>query len=78
MGRSSRNRSRGIFSTSLEDDSPRWCSGCEQRLPVEAFSVDRSKPSGRKSTCLVCDRAKSRAYYERVGRERYRPRKLAR
>lgn len=29
------------------------------------------------SRCKVCDRAKSRAYYERVGRERYRARKLA-
>lgn len=53
MSRSSRNRSRGIFSRWIEDDSPRWCAGCEQRLPVEAFSVDRSKPSGRKSRIAV-------------------------
>ena len=71
MSRSSRNRSRGIDSRWIEDDAPRWCAGCEQRLPVEAFSADRSKPSGRKSRCKVCDREKSRAYYERVGRARY-------
>jgi hypothetical protein len=59
------------------ENATRWCAGCEQRLPVDAFAVDRSKPSGRKSACKECDRAKARDYYERVGRERYLARKSA-
>ena len=76
MKRFSLYHERGVDFSRTADDGLRWCSGCRQRLPVEAFSVDRSKPSGRKSRCKVCDREKSRAYYERVGRERYRARKL--
>jgi hypothetical protein len=73
--RSSRNRSRGIGHWEFADDPQRWCATCEQRLPVDAFAVDRSKPSGRKSRCKACDREKSREYYSGVGRERYRARK---
>jgi hypothetical protein len=44
----------------------RWiqpCYACGEKLPYTEFAPDRSKSSGRKSICRVCDRAKSRAYY---------------
>jgi hypothetical protein len=75
--RSSRNRSRGIGYWEFAENPTRWCATCERRLPVDDFAVDRSKPSGRKSRCKACDREKSRAYYERVGRERYHARRQA-
>jgi hypothetical protein len=75
--RSSRNRSRGFGFWEFAENPQRWCAGCETRKPVDDFAVDRSKPSGRKSVCKACDREKSREYYARVGRERYRARRLA-
>ena len=45
------------------------CYACGLELPDSAFARDASKASGHKAICLVCDRAKSRAYYER-NRER--------
>jgi hypothetical protein len=39
------------------------CYACGEDLPFEAFAVDRSKASGRKSICRRCDREKARAYY---------------
>lgn len=32
----------------------KWCHGCRQALPVEAFTVDKSKADGRCSRCRVC------------------------
>jgi len=60
---------------SLPADSPprkpRWkrCSRCGREKPLEEFARDASKASGFKSWCKACDKAKSRAYYER-NRER--------
>jgi hypothetical protein len=65
MPRFSLYHSRGVDFSRIADDSLRRCSGCGQWLPVDAFSIDRSRPSGRKSRCKVCDRAKSAAYYQR-------------
>lgn len=48
------------------------CYACGLELPDSAFARDASKASGHKAICLVCDRAKSRAYYER-----HRERKIA-
>jgi hypothetical protein len=42
---------------------------CDREKSADEFAVDRLKPSGRKSICKVCDREKSRAYYQR-NRER--------
>ncbi len=39
------------------------CYRCERVRPLEEFPVDRSKPSGHKSICRECDRAKARRYY---------------
>ena len=41
----------------------RLCPGCGVRRPLSEWAVDRSKPSGFKSLCKVCDRARARAYY---------------
>ncbi len=41
----------------------RECRKCGERRPDEEFARDRSKPSGFKSSCKPCDRAKSAAYY---------------
>jgi hypothetical protein len=43
----------------------RCCYSCGLELDAEEFAADRSKGSGRKSICKVCDREKARAYYER-------------
>ena len=75
MSRSSGNRSRGIDSRWIEDDAPRWCSGYEQRLAVEAIRLTGASRLAGRSRCKVCDREKSRAYYERVRRARCRAHK---
>lgn len=51
----------------------RTCPGCGLALPVEAFAVDRSKRSGRKSRCRSCDCARAAGYYaaHRVQRAEY-------
>jgi hypothetical protein len=41
------------------------CPRCGRIQPPEAFAIDRSKASGRKSHCKRCDRAKAHAYRER-------------
>jgi hypothetical protein len=41
------------------------CPRCKRQLPIAAFGVDRAKPSGRRSICRACDRAKSRLWYAR-------------
>jgi hypothetical protein len=46
------------------------CYRCRQKLPVEKFSPDPSKASGRMSICKPCDLARSREYYRRAGREK--------
>ncbi|WP_141279348.1 hypothetical protein [Pseudonocardia hydrocarbonoxydans] len=38
------------------------CPTCSTTKPREAFAVDRSKASGHKSACKLCDAASSRAY----------------
>lgn len=43
------------------------CPRCRVERPLVMFAVDRSKNSGRKSHCIVCDNARRRAYY-RQGR----------
>lgn len=47
----------------------RECRKCGERRPETEFARDRSKPSGYKSSCKPCDRAKSAAYYA-ANRER--------
>jgi hypothetical protein len=44
-------------------DYPRPCSKCSDLLGEEAFAVDRSKASGRKSHCKACDRERAKSYY---------------
>jgi len=50
-------------------DSPRRCPRCERWFPPSEFYGDKSKPSGPRSICEECDRAKARDYYKRAGRE---------
>jgi hypothetical protein len=52
----------------------RRCPRCEREFALAEFCRDKSKPSGLRSICKECDRAKARAYYERVGRGAYHAR----
>jgi DNA-directed RNA polymerase subunit RPC12/RpoP len=45
------------------------CYACGKELPVDRFSRDRSKGSGRACICRPCDAEKGRRYYE-ANRER--------
>lgn len=36
------------------DADHKWCNGCEQALPVAAFSVDRSRARGLANRCREC------------------------
>lgn len=49
------------------------CPRCGERLALGAFAVDRSKASGHKSWCKVCDNARSLGYYS-ANREQVRAR----
>lgn len=40
------------------------CRSCGMEQPLEAFSRDRTKASGRSSICLACDRERAKRYYE--------------
>jgi hypothetical protein len=55
----------------------RKCPKCGELRKIIEFARDRSKASGRKSHCKVCDNAKARRYYE-VNRERVIARVIAR
>ncbi len=41
------------------------CGRCGRTLPLAEFSRDSSKPSGRKSICIPCDRKKAKSYYQK-------------
>ncbi len=41
------------------------CSRCGENKPVTEFYGDRTKASGRRSICKVCDLEKSADYYAR-------------
>jgi hypothetical protein len=41
----------------------RRCYRCRELLPADAFAIDRSKASGRKSICKACDRANAQTSY---------------
>ena len=43
----------------------RWklCRKCDEMKELSDFARDRSKASGRKSICKLCDREKARRYY---------------
>jgi hypothetical protein len=45
-------------------DYPRLCPKCDELLGRDAFPVDRSKPSGRKSVCRACHRAEAKRFYD--------------
>lgn len=38
----------------------KWCFGCSQPLPVQRFTVDRSKVGGRHHACRKCADRKRR------------------
>ncbi len=67
----------------LEADSPRFlrieipepmkrCGRCGGLLPLEEFTSDRDKPSGRGSYCRPCDRERAREFYARNRRRSWR------
>jgi hypothetical protein len=47
----------------------RECPNCGELRKIAEFARDRSKASGRKSHCKLCDAAKAKSYYE-ANRER--------
>ncbi len=42
----------------------KWCHGCRQALPVEAFTVDKSKADGIAHECRGCAAKKRRGRRE--------------
>lgn len=38
----------------------KWCFGCSQALPVQRFTVDRSRADGRRCACRRCAERKLR------------------
>jgi hypothetical protein len=44
------------------------CYACNRDRDRSEFAPDRSKASGYKSICRLCDRAKSKRYYAQVRR----------
>lgn len=58
-------------------DGSRRCTNCEQRLPASSFHKDAQAPSGVRSHCAECHKAKARAWYA-ANRERQTEREKAR
>jgi hypothetical protein len=46
-----------------KENSMKRCPKCGRMLDLGRFSVDRSKRTGRKSSCRDCDKARCKAYY---------------
>jgi hypothetical protein len=42
----------------------KWCRGCDQAKPVEAFWEARNKPDGRSHPCIECCKARAEANKE--------------
>jgi hypothetical protein len=59
-------------------DYPRPCPRCGVMTAEADFSLDSSKPSGRRSYCKACDRRRGRAYYDAHKDELYAQREAAR
>lgn len=57
-------------------DGQKECIGCRQRLPLEAFAIDRSTPDGRNRRCRTCIRAVNAAPNKVAARKRYRLKNL--
>jgi len=47
-------------------DPTKRCPRCLTNKPLSDFAVDKSKASGRKSSCRACDNKRCREYYERT------------
>jgi 5-methylcytosine-specific restriction endonuclease McrA len=41
------------------------CARCDTLKPLESFGIDKTRPNGFHPTCLVCARARRRAYYRK-------------
>lgn len=48
----------------------RACTRCETTKSLSEFAKDKHQASGYKSACKACDRAASKKYYEKAGREK--------
>jgi hypothetical protein len=62
----------GAIHLDLRESTAKWllsggrlCRGCGVVRPLVEWGVDRSKPSGFASRCLVCDRERARSYYRK-------------
>jgi len=54
------------------------CPGCNKIFPLtkDFYSVDKSKSNGFKSSCKICHRLKSKAYYDKIARKVYNKKKV--
>jgi len=51
----------------MQPPETKWCSRCEQALPVEAFSANRRRRDGLQTYCKSCKATVDRSWYERRG-----------
>ena len=51
----------------MQPPETKWCSRCEQTLPIEAFSANRRRRDGRQTYCKSCKATVDRSWYERRG-----------
>lgn len=57
---------------------PKPCPKCGVIRAEDGFSIDRSKASGRKSHCKICDRQRAQAYHDTHKDELYAKREAVR
>lgn len=43
------------------------CYSCQEEKPHDSYYKDKSRPDGVSSRCIVCDKAKRKAYYQSNG-----------
>lgn len=46
------------------DPGKKWCSKCEQDLPLVDFAADKNSPTGRSGYCRSCNRAYQKTRFE--------------
>ena len=44
--------------------STKVCTSCQKRKPLDGFAIKNQSRQSRKSTCIVCDQAYQREYYQ--------------
>lgn len=47
----------------------KYCSKCNRTMPLDAFSLDRSRSDGHNNYCRSCQRRKQSDYRKKIGRK---------